>query len=300
LPLVDGDGSCGRALVCPYHRWNYGLDGSLRSVPQRDQFPDLDRESLGLVGVRVDVWKTLIFVTLDDQIEPLEEWMAGLDSLFPNFHPDQLVEVSDQLHEVQSNWKLYVENHVDWLHLWYLHADSLGHYNHGAGRRHEFGRHWASFEYVSDKVDQGDTAADDATNGDVESSPVADVAEDGLLPIPGLSDSEAGNGAHFVFPALTLFTNDVYWMLGQVIPVDATSFRLRLRVFAVEGSDGAAFEPIVNVVMHEDYSVTEAIQRVVASPLFSVGPMAASYEHQIMRFHQHYLDFVSPPGRGTE
>lgn len=284
LPLVDGDGSCGKALVCPYHRWNFGLDGRLRAVPQREQYPDLDFDELGLHAVRVATWKTLVFVHLDADAEPLDDWMADLGTLFENFHPETLVEISDQTHDVASNWKLYLENHVDWLHLWYLHADTLAGYDHSAGERHQFGRHWASFEYW-----QGD---DDRFITDPESG---EETRGGLLPIPGLDERDASNGAHFVFPSLTLFTNAGYWMLGQAIPVDPGNFQLRLRVFAVEGSDGPTFETLINPVMFEDYAATQAIQRAVESPAFAVGPLATDYEREIARFHRHYLEFVQPP-----
>jgi len=282
-PLVDGDRNCGKALICPYHRWSYGLDGALRAVPQRDRYPALDLAALALRPVRVETWKTLVFVHLDPDPEPLDEWMADLESLFANFHPERLVEVSDQTHDVEANWKLYVENHVDWLHLWYLHDDSLRGYDHAGGERHEFGRHWASFETWTADGGHRSVRDDDADEEVV------------LLPIPGLAGRERDNGAHLVFPGLTLFTNAGYWMLGQVVPVDATRFRLRLRVFAVEGSNGPAFEDIVNVVMFEDYAATEAIQRALRAPSFAVGPIATDYEREIARFHRHYLEFVTPP-----
>jgi phenylpropionate dioxygenase-like ring-hydroxylating dioxygenase large terminal subunit len=31
--LLEGSGNC-RAIVCPYHSWTYGLDGSLRAAPE--------------------------------------------------------------------------------------------------------------------------------------------------------------------------------------------------------------------------------------------------------------------------
>jgi hypothetical protein len=70
---------------------------------------------------------------------------------------------------------------------------------------------------------------------------------------------------------------------------------LRLRTFAVEGSDGPRFAEILNVVMYEDYGAVEAIQRASASPAFRVGPLAVDYERQIMRFQQDYLRYVTPP-----
>ena len=282
LPLVDGDGSCGKALVCPYHRWNYGLDGALRAVPQREQFPDLDFDDLGLIPVRVDAWKTLVFVTLDAEIEGLHAWMGGMESMLPNFHPEELVEVCTMRHDIASNWKLYLENHVDWLHLWYLHSETLGHYDHSKGERAEWGRHWTSFEWTHEPQDQ-DERWDPGDDGG------------GLLPIPGLSHHEATNGAHMVFPSLTLFTNSDYWMIGQLLPLTPGTSQLVLRVFAMPGSDADQFAPVLEVVMREDYSATEAIQRALGSPAFAVGPLATSYEREISRFHRHYLEYVEPP-----
>lgn len=279
LPLAEGNGNCGKALVCPYHRWNYRLDGALQAVPQREQFPELEIDQLGLLPVRVDVWKSIVFVTLDEEIEELSQWMADIDTAFENFHPGELVEVSHQVHDIRANWKLYLENHIDWLHLWYLHADSLGDYDHAAGHRQEFGRHWTSFEAAR---------APQAQDGRWET-----VDDDpGLLPIPGLSERETGNGAHFLFPSLTLFTNADYWMVGQLIPVSPTTCQLHLRVFALPGSVATRFEDVLNLVMFEDYRAVEAIQSAIASPAFAVGPLATNYEREIGRFHQHYLEYV--------
>ncbi|MGE0045297.1 MAG: aromatic ring-hydroxylating dioxygenase subunit alpha, partial [Hyphomonadaceae bacterium] len=40
-------GSCGKRLVCPYHAWSYGLDGSLKGVPKWQGF-EIDLEENGL------------------------------------------------------------------------------------------------------------------------------------------------------------------------------------------------------------------------------------------------------------
>ena len=41
---------------------------------------------------------------------------------------------------VASNWKLYIENHVDVLHLWYLHDETLGMYDHRGSSTARSGR----------------------------------------------------------------------------------------------------------------------------------------------------------------
>ena len=44
------------------------------------------------------------------------------------------------------NWKLLVENHVDVYHLWYLHRESLGDFDHNQFEHHQLGANWASYE----------------------------------------------------------------------------------------------------------------------------------------------------------
>src|SRR5438105_13101054 len=47
---------CGQAQIlrCPYHGWNYGLDGSLKGMPDFDGVKNFDRAADGLDPVRVD------------------------------------------------------------------------------------------------------------------------------------------------------------------------------------------------------------------------------------------------------
>ena len=44
---------CGQASIlhCPYHGWNYGLDGALKGMPEFDGVKNFDREKNGLVPV---------------------------------------------------------------------------------------------------------------------------------------------------------------------------------------------------------------------------------------------------------
>src|SRR5262249_30721808 len=44
IKLLDGGGNTRTGIVCPYHFWNFGLDGGLRNVPQEDEF---DADALG-------------------------------------------------------------------------------------------------------------------------------------------------------------------------------------------------------------------------------------------------------------
>ena len=60
--VADDRGHCGKAMICPFHGWSYNLDGTLRNIPQRDSFPDLDPDEFGLKPLDCDVWQGMVFV----------------------------------------------------------------------------------------------------------------------------------------------------------------------------------------------------------------------------------------------
>ena len=64
---------CGQASVlhCPYHGWNYGLDGMLKGVPEFDGVKNFERKDNGLVPVKVEMWEKFVFVNLDAEAPPL-------------------------------------------------------------------------------------------------------------------------------------------------------------------------------------------------------------------------------------
>ena len=63
-PLVAESEGTRRSLVCRYHGWAYGLDGSLLSA--RDSGLDAgELEGLDLLPVRVETWRSLLFACLD-------------------------------------------------------------------------------------------------------------------------------------------------------------------------------------------------------------------------------------------
>src|SRR5579871_4613016 len=68
---------CGSASIlhCPYHGWNYGLDGSLKGMPEFDGVRDFDRQKNGLVPVKAEVWEKFVFVNLDPQAASLQDFL---------------------------------------------------------------------------------------------------------------------------------------------------------------------------------------------------------------------------------
>ncbi len=102
-----------KRLVCPYHQWTYGLDGSLASCRGMEGLPT---EQMGLINVHIKLLCGMIFVCLAD--EPLEFELASqlIEPLASpqGFEKAKVAKIID--YEVAANWKLVWENNRECYH----------------------------------------------------------------------------------------------------------------------------------------------------------------------------------------
>ena len=74
--LVVGE-PCGSArfFKCAFHGWSYNTDGSIKGVPDPDNFPQfqggIPKDELGLAEIRIDFWGGWIWFNLDGEAAPL-------------------------------------------------------------------------------------------------------------------------------------------------------------------------------------------------------------------------------------
>lgn len=126
--LVDQPTRIRGAIRCPYHSWCYGLDGSLRTTPHiggpgQNTHEDMDLSGAGLVRIPSHVWMDVVFVNINGKAMPFEEMHADLlrrwtDFDRPLYHGG---ETSSFQLEINSNWKLAVENYCEAYHLPWVH-----------------------------------------------------------------------------------------------------------------------------------------------------------------------------------
>jgi choline monooxygenase len=110
-------------LRCPYHAWAWDLEGTLKGMPYFDGTPDsrdcgLDWSKNGLVPVRVGVWHHWVFVNLDGNAPPLEEYLAPMIELTAGFDLG-----ATRMHkrldwEFNANWKFQNDNWETYHHVW--------------------------------------------------------------------------------------------------------------------------------------------------------------------------------------
>ncbi len=129
LPVCRADRGNAKSFVCPYHNWNYSVEGSLQAIPQEQHLEGrTDRSLLGLKRVpRVEQWNGMIFGSFDEEIEPLDDYLGDmrwyLDAFFGRFPKGIEFIGSPQRWVIDANWKLPVENQLgDVNHGPFLHA----------------------------------------------------------------------------------------------------------------------------------------------------------------------------------
>lgn len=132
MKLVTQPGTM-RDIRCRYHSWVFGLDGSLVGTPAicgigKNTAPDIDRDELGLMEVRTESWFDLIFVNLDGQAEPFEDYIRPVRERLEPYFDTSLVKASGEtlIQRYPVNWKIVLEGGIEDYHLPFVHR-SLKH-----------------------------------------------------------------------------------------------------------------------------------------------------------------------------
>lgn len=124
--LLESKGQC-REVACPYHGWTYNLDGSLRSFNAMQEAKNLKPEDFGLVEVKCDTWSSFIFVNFDPDSISLKQYIGRLGDHTDSCCWEDMVTVGHRETVIKTNWKSYVENSMEPIHLPLVHKKSIGH-----------------------------------------------------------------------------------------------------------------------------------------------------------------------------
>jgi phenylpropionate dioxygenase-like ring-hydroxylating dioxygenase large terminal subunit len=120
--LFDGPTGNVRSIVCPYHAWTYNLDGSLRGMPQRETYSNIDTTKLGLPHIELEVFEGFVFVRLKSGGPSVEEMMAPYAEEIAHYRFADLRALRRvTLRPRRVNWKNVGDNYSDGLHITVAH-----------------------------------------------------------------------------------------------------------------------------------------------------------------------------------
>lgn len=114
-----------KSLVCPYHRWSFGLDGELKGCPEMQRAEGFDTRDWRLAAIRLEIFEGFVFVNLDSNAPPLHEQYAELGTCLAPWNCAGM-ELAIQLEwECDFNWKVMVENWMESYHHLGAHHTTL-------------------------------------------------------------------------------------------------------------------------------------------------------------------------------
>jgi nitrite reductase/ring-hydroxylating ferredoxin subunit len=126
--LLDGcEAARGNRLVCPYHAWTFGTDGTLIGAARPETFANLDKASRRLAELPSREAGGVIWAMLDRHAEP--DFSSIDDGLVADFDAFELADLhvyGQQTFHLKANWKLVLEPFLEGYHVQRLHASTVG------------------------------------------------------------------------------------------------------------------------------------------------------------------------------
>lgn len=112
-------------IQCPYHAWTFNLDGRLIGCPDFERYSGFKKEDYSLYPVKLQLWRGFIFVNLDPDCEPLESFLGDFEERFGRYDTEEMVYIGGLRYEVNSDWKVAVENGNECYHCPTVHPETL-------------------------------------------------------------------------------------------------------------------------------------------------------------------------------
>jgi len=258
---------CGQASIlhCPYHGWNYGLDGSLKGMPEFDGVKDFERQQNGLVPVKADTWEKFVFVNLDPESVGLREFLGGLVKQVAPLGVSKLHYFDTRTYDIACNWKVFVDNYLDGgYHVPHLHKG------------------------LSSVLDYKEYTIENEDRYCLQSSPMVASDED-----KATGATRKGDRARYFwqYPNLMINCYEGYMDTNLVLPVDVDHCRVIFDFYFAEVSEShrAYNEQSVAVgarVQDEDLGICEAVQRGLKSRAYGAGRLSVRREAGEHLFHR--------------
>lgn len=111
-------------FACPFHGWQYGIDGTLLEPLDPHSFPQ-GCEGLDLRPVHCDTWGGFVWLNLAPDPEPLSDYLGMLPEHLDPYHFDEWKVAFDATIEIECNWKTSVDAFNEAYHLAATHTWTL-------------------------------------------------------------------------------------------------------------------------------------------------------------------------------
>ena len=290
----ERSGNARQGFVCPYHKWHFAIDGSLKSVPQMRDGEYFDYSDNGLKKAHADVWNGLVFIHLGQtEPEPLATRMRPYDNVAAKFDPVRAKLVHEEIFQIAANWKIVVENGLECYHCPGNHK-SLARVIDVAGLQAEMGE-WMQDEDAAEVLGNPQRLREGMQSCSADGTLIAKK----LLGTCTAQDHGIAGGINVVpNPAYLAFYVDHFWTIS-VRPLSAKSTELVYSWYvhedAEEGRDFdlARLVEVGHITQVEDNVLCEMTQSGLGSRHYVPGPIVSKVEPGIRDFASSYAKLMA-------
>ena len=258
---------CGQSAIlqCPYHGWKYGLDGSLKGIPEFEGVENFERADNGLAPIRVDTWECFVFVNLDPNACSLASFLGRLVEKVAPLGVSKLHYFDSRSYDIHCNWKVFVDNYLDGgYHVPHLHKG------------------------LSSVLDYKQYTIENEDRYCLQSSPMVASGEDAAT-----EATRKGDRAWYFwqYPNLMINCYQGYMDTNYVIPVDVDHCRVIFDFYFSDVSEARReynreSVDVGNRVQGEDLGICEDVQRGLKSRAYGAGRLSVRREAGEHLFHR--------------
>ncbi len=293
-------------LVCPYHKWTFGLDGKLLFAANMGE--KFNNDDHGLLPVNCEIVNTYIYICVAEQAPDFEQFRKDLTP-FITPHNLENCKVAHEANLVEEgNWKLVFENNRECYHCEGNHPELLNSFVEnlsvagvGGDDDPELVAHWDKCEaaglpsrlvmgdsgqYRMTRIPLSDSAisytmnGQPAVNGRLDDTDVEDIGALLYFNYPSTWNHFLGDHA-LSFRVLPLSSGETLVTTKWLVPKDA-----------VEGVD-YDLKNLTKVWLatnDQDKELVEETFRGVSSPSYVPGPFSDVVENGVCQFVDWYCD----------
>ncbi len=281
--MCESDGHARGAIVCPYHAWTYGLDGTLQAARNMQEVPDFDRADYPLLAARVASFGGFIFVSLSADAVAFETTYAALDGRFAPWGFADLRIAGSVEYDLACNWKLVFQNYSECYHCPLVHPQL-------------------------DRLSPSDSGRNDLIEGPilggyselrVQGTSLNTSGRSSRLPLAGVTGADLNRNYYYtIFPSLLLSMHPDYVMVHSIVPLAANRTKIVCQwLFDPQTMGADDFDPadvidFWDLTNRQDWHVNELTQLGAESRAYRSGPYANA-EGLLAAFDRYYLERMS-------
>ena len=259
---------CGQASIlhCPYHGWNYGLDGALKGMPEFDGVKNFDREKKRTCATaRGNLGKVRFRKLGSDRGITGQLFLADLLKRVAPLQVTKLHYFDSRTYDIACNWKAFVDNFLDGgYHVPHLHKGLN-----------------SVLDYKQYTIENEDRYC-------LQSSPMVSSDEDAAT-----GATRKGDRAWYFwqYPNLMINCYEGYMDTNLVIPIDTDHCRVIFDFYFGDIGEASRAYNKMSVetgdrVQAEDLGICEAVQRGLKSRAYGAGRLSVRREAGEHLFHQ--------------